>query len=110
MITNSPPSTHLVLSHDRERPPRYGLSNRLETMPSSSCLTRDAEQLGSVAGVVLAEQDGGAGRDDAGELEPARIQRLGPERLAVEEQQVEGVEHRALGPVLIEVGLQFGER
>ena len=44
------------------------------------------------------------------EREPAFLERLLPQRLAVEEQQVEGVEHGALGPVTVEVGLQFGER
>ena len=55
--------------------------------PLELLLTGDAEQLSTIAGVILAEQDPRSRRDDAGEREPANIERLGPERLPVEKRR-----------------------
>ena len=57
----------------------------------------------------LAEQDRELRRHHPGERISPLFERLLAQHLAVQEKQVEGVEHRALRPVLRQVSLQFGE-
>ena len=65
--------------------------------------------VGTGADEGLAEQDRKLRRHHPGERFSPLLERLLPQRLAVEEQQVEGVEHRALRAVARQIGLQLGE-
>ena len=77
-------------------PAAIGLVEALGEDALKVLLAGDAEQVGAVADVLCAHQDRRARRDQPAEREPALLQRLGPEDLAIEEEEVEGVEHRAL--------------
>lgn len=87
----------LAFSQDFDWPERYGALSRFDTIPPSSCsqATRNRS-----APVSLAERNGAVRRHQVAERLAAVVQRSRAKIFPVQEEQVEGVEHRILGAMV----------